>query len=207
MATLTTVITSIRASVDRDGADVQVPDTVLTAWVNEAYLQLRRRLADLVPDLYTVVSADLTIASGNALSLSSLTTLGKILAVQRKESADYYSLPLAPATDPDASGTLSYRQRGTAAVDIFPATSAPGTYRVRYVSKPAALTGSDAVDLPEGGERILIEDVAARCRLRWEEAPDYHLRARDQAWEELRNALVVQYLATTVSVVDMTGEF
>src|SRR3954454_9921349 len=99
MATLASVITDVRAAVERDGTDVQIADSVLTSWINREYFSLSRRLADLVPDRYTVVSADFTIASGNTATLTAnppnISDLGKILHLQRKEGADYRSLPLA----------------------------------------------------------------------------------------------------------------
>lgn len=189
MTTLADVEASVRAATDQD---VSGPVTQVTIYqfVNEELPSLRRRLGDLVPDLYTAYTADFTVAAGvYSVDLSaapiSLTDFGKVRTVERKESGQYYPLSVAPALGP---GTLD------------PAVA--GTYRVSYVTKPAALTASgNPVPLPDGAERVLVESVAARVRARVEEDPGFHLRMRDQAWAELRDSLISQYLSTPQSVV------
>lgn len=212
MATLVDVIADIRAAVDREGTDVQITDAQLTAWVNTEYQAVRRRLAGMFPSLYEVVSADVVVAAGVATfdiagAPLSLANVGKLGSVQRKESASYITLRYAHDYDPELSPYLCWRQRGATAVDIFPVLSAPGTYRVRYMSKPAVLSGSGAVDLPDGGERVLVEAVAVRCRVKWEEDPSAHAASRAGAWAELVAGLSVPNPLTPHTVQDVTGRW
>jgi hypothetical protein len=215
MALLSDLETSIRAATQHD-SDSQVTQPQIYAWVNEEYQMLRRRLADLVPDLYTAISADIVVTSpassfGVVGSGLALTDFGKLRIVERKEGGYYFPIPLAPFLNADITGTVSYRPRGTGAavtIDLFPAVLASATYRVKYVTKPAVLAAAGStVDLPDGGERVIIERVAARVRVRLDDDPTAHERWAAQAWDELRSSIVRQDISTPCSIIDVTGRY
>ena len=188
MATLSDIETSVRAATFKITTG-RTPQSVIWLFVNEEYQALRRRLADAVPDLYTKVTADFTVAASTySVDLSaspiSLTDFGKVRVVERKESGQYYPLEVAAAMAP---GDLD--------------SCIAGTYRVRYVTKPAKLTaGTDVLEIPDGAERVLVESIAARLRVREQEDPSPHIRWREQAWTEIRDSLVQQYVSTPQEV-------
>lgn len=165
--------------------------------MNEEYRQVTRRLAAFAPDWFSALSADLTVASGaNTIDISSLTDLMQILEVQRKHSTDCYRALPAASHNAERGCRLSWRQRGFpgtgCVVELQPARSAPGAYRVRYAAAPTDLAGSGAVKLPLGGDQFLVEAVAVRIRMHEEEDPSPHIAARDRAYNDLRNALIPQ---------------
>lgn len=203
------IATDIRASTDHD-SDTQVTDAQLWPWISSSYHVLRRKIADIAPELFTGISADLTVAAGaSTIALSSITDLGKIRTVERKDGSVYTALPLAPFEHGSHPAHLSWRLRaavGADVVDLAPADLAPGTYRVRYLTKGVAINDSgDNLILPEGGDRVVVEEVAARVRVRFEEDPTPHLVAAKAAWEELRQGLVRLYANTSIPIVDVRG--
>jgi|SRR5579862_1421330 len=212
MAQLSDLESSIRAAIDHD-SDTAVTQAQIYAWVNERYYTLRRRLANLFPDLYTKVTADFTIAQGASsqdvtASPLSLTDFGKVRVLQWKTGLDYWSLPLANGINPERSGRLSWRLRGATVLDIFPALMAPGTYRLRYVTKAIKLAApTDVVDLPDGAETVLIEDVARRCRVRVDEDPSFHSMFKSEAWQELLASLQPLYVSTPMQIQDVRGPY
>lgn len=210
------IIDDIKASTDHDGAaDTQVTTAQLLVWIDAAYKKLRRALVDLVPDLYTVVSASVVVTSpatsfsltaGGAGNLT-LTDFEKIRKVERQFGTDWVPMLVAPALTSSIQAFRGYRLRGTS-VDLFPTTQAPGTYRVIYLSTGVTIDGtSDTLELPGGADRIIVEEVAARVRIRLDEDPAFHLQMREQTWAETRDYLRRQYLATPRSVVDLTGRY
>jgi hypothetical protein len=208
LPTVADVLASIRGATDQD-TQGPITDTLLVLWLNEEYATVRRRIAGFAPSLFTAVSPDLVVTSpATSIDISSLTTLLQILEVQQKQGVTYFSLrPSGPNAE---FGALSWRQRGFpgagCAVDISPMRQAPGTYRVRYVVAPTPFvigTLTAPVLLPAGGERVLIEAVAARVRVREEEDPSAHLAARDAAFDDLRRNLTPRGAV----IADVTGRY
>lgn len=214
MATLPTVIASIRAAVDHDTDNQGGTDAQLTAWINEEYQTLRRQINDLIPDLYTALSGEFTLAAGvttfapGGPPLNLGPTLEKIRAVEYKEGGtDFRPLPLAPFF---TSGFVSYRSWRLLfgpTIEFLPPRDTAGTYRIRYTLKAAVLSGSADVLLPDGAEKVLAERVAARVRVRLEESPVSHLAAADAAWAELQDSLFRTYLSAPIPVEDVTGVY
>ncbi len=190
MATFSDVETSVRASVDQPDTG-RTPQATILALANEEYDEVVKRLAGQFSDWYRSVSADLTIAATSSpyIDISSLTTAFRILKVQRLFGTRY--LRVDPADDnPDNAPKLTWQQRGFwgsgAKIDIYPAMSSVGTYRVQYCAHPGALTsGSTELKLPLGGVKYLAACVAARLREREEEDPNYMVSVREGAFASL----------------------
>lgn len=210
---LSDIEASVRAGCDHD-ADTQITTPQVYVWANEAYFAIRRRLGEVAPDLYTRVSPDFTLGAGvtsqdlTAAPLS-LTDFSKVRIVEWKTGAYYSPLPVAPFLTADVRGEMAFRLRGTI-LDFFPSTFVPGQiFRVKYLTKPAAKLAApgDAVDVPDGAERVIVEEILGRIRVRFDEDPSPHIAWRTQAWEEVRNALIKQYVSTPQSIVDLSGRY
>lgn len=212
---LSSIITDVRTVTLHD-SDTQITDTQLVALLKAEYALLRRRLADIVPDLYTVYSASWTLTQGgtNSQDLSaspvSATDVSKIQAVERQDASGsgvWYPVPLAPRLTADVSGTIRWRQRGATIVDIFPPLSAAGIYRAIYTSNGGinSWTTSTAIDIPDGADAYLRERVAATVRVRFGDDPSPHLTLAADLWTQLRDYLKVQNPATPNQIIDATG--
>jgi hypothetical protein len=194
VASFADVEASVRAAVFQEDTG-RLPQATILLFCNEEFEELVRRVSDFAPDLWAAVSGDLTVAAGGTtLDISSLTTLLKIQEVQRKESGRYAALDPAGRNAEIFSNGITWRQRGFpgagCVVELFPPESAPGTYRVRYVAKPSAIVaGTNPIALPPGGQRVLVESIAARLRAREKEDPSFHLAAREKAFDNLRRSL------------------
>jgi hypothetical protein len=212
MATLATVLTSIRTATDQDETTGPISDTQLTAWVNEVYPALFRELADLIPDFFTTITADFTLAAGvstvTTTTLGINTTLGKPRVLERKSGSGTAYMPLnyIRAYNAGWPARLGWRFLGGTTFHLLPPGSAPGTYRLQYLRKALTLAGTDAIDLPDGGDRVLIEDVAALVRPRLQQDPAPHLAARKRAWDLLVASLRPQH-GSPQSIIDVTGRY
>lgn len=209
MATLLTVRTSIKNATDHDTDDQGGTATVLNSWINEEYLAVRRLLHDVVPDLYTVLSGDFTVAAGvTTYNPGALSNLEKIRLVEQKINGVYYPLPPAPPWASTYYPKKSYRLIYGPTIEFLPHNDTAGTYRLRYIVGPSTLVNDgDLVELPRGGDRVLIERVAARVRQRLEEDPTFHLQRAEEAWRELRKSVVDQYRPGPQGIQDISGRF
>jgi hypothetical protein len=209
LPTLADLLASIRGATDQDVSG-PITDDLLVLWLNEEQGKVRRRIAAFAPALFEAISGDFVVTSpATTIDISSLTTLLKILEVQQKRGADYFSI--RPAGLNATIGPLAYRQRGFpgagCVIDLFPARMAPGTYRVRYTTAatPFVLANptTQVVQLPAGGETALVEAVAARVRVRCAEDPSGHLQLEANAYAELRMGLEPHGGA----IIDSTGRY
>jgi hypothetical protein len=206
MATAADIVTSARAATDQVYADGGGPifDSQILGWANEEYPMVRRMIALQVPDLFATVSAALAVAQGaSEIDVSSLTGLDLIFEVTRETSSAsgrYRRVSPAPV-DPESATELVWRRRGMsgagAVVELYPATYAPGTYKVRYLATATALSGSGVVNLPAGGERVLVESVCARILDKLHRDYSARLRARDTVLREL----LAQWMPRDYSIV------
>lgn len=208
-----TLITEVRAVTDHD-TDTQVTDAQILSWMDPILQALQRQCADLAPDLFTAVSDDFAIAAGASsqdlasapLSLGDV--LGKIRSVERKQSATvYYAIPQYHVLVGTMAASLSWRQLGETTILFRPPLAAPGTYRVQYLLKcpPLALV-STAFSVPHGADSVIVERLAAKVRMRFEEDPTPHVNAANQAWKDLR-AWLIRQSSTPARVWDVTGRY
>jgi hypothetical protein len=208
------VISQIRTVTEHD-VDLQVTDTQFVPLIDSEYQRIRRQLGDLVPDLYTKVTADFTLGAGiTAQDLSaaptSITDLGKLRSVEIKDGTFYRAVPLAAFIAEGIAGYLCWRQRGATTIDFFPVELVSGqTFRAKYVSQPASVTAtSDSLDIPAGADGIIVERVAARgVRNRFEEDANPHLQQAAALWQELRESLSMFYNGTPQTVEDISGRY
>jgi hypothetical protein len=203
------IITDIRATTQKTIGPL--PDADLLPWINASYQVLRRKLADLIPDFYTRVTADFTIASPAssqdlAAAPLSLTDVGKLRTVERKEGADYYPMQMVGVAWGSRAHRLSWRQRGETTIEVVPAELAPGTYRVKYLEKPIVIDGTgDTLVLPDGGDAIVVEEASARVRVAFEEDPSPHQRLAKSAWDELSQSLMRMYPSAPIQIRNVYG--
>lgn len=193
MATGATVISSVRFKTGYTATNGPVTDVAILSAVNEVYPVVRRMVAKAAPDLFATESADLVVAAGaTEIDVSAVSGLDTIFEVKRLYGSRYRPLDEA-GPDPEASPVLCWRRRGMsgsgAAIEIYPAASAPGTYRLRYLATAADLVAGGTVLLPAGGEGILAESAAAELRDRRGEDYSRHIRARDRLFADLKASL------------------
>lgn len=181
MATIVTVLASVRAAVHRPAVGTAgLDDAGLVAWANEELPVLRARIADDAPSYFEKVTADITVADGVSLvdltaAPVSLTDFSKVRHVEVKRDSVYLPLRWAPSIASTVTAGMG------------------GTYRVKYLPKPAVISGpADATDLllPYGLDTCLIEQVCARVRRRFNENEDSHQRAGDAAYKDALGVLL-----------------
>jgi hypothetical protein len=194
MATLTGLCDDIRACTNHD-SDTQVTDVQLTVWINKEYYRLRRILAEVAPSLFQN-QVSFTISSGNTYAVVA-TDYDRVYRLERLvNGTEYEPLGLADALDPESVPdglSLAFLERGTT-LEIYPSTSAAGSYRLTYTTKPAALSGgSDSCTVPEGAEEVIVQRVSARVRVRFEEDPSIHVALANEALSEVRSYLQKRY--------------
>ena len=199
------IVLNTRAMTDQDQAG-HVDDSQIFPFIDTEYQLLRREIADICPDLYTVYSADLTVAGGaQTISLASITDLSKIRTVERKDGTLYNPLDMMHAASGSHPGALSWSQRGITNVDLGPPELAPGTYRIKYVSTGAIIAaGGDSVVVPAGGNLIIAHRVAAGLiRPRFEESRTAHREDAERLWNELKVSITHLVLSTPRPIRDV----
>lgn len=194
---VSTVMTNVRTLTDHD-TDVQVQDPQLVSLIDVEYQLLRRQVSDLRPDLYMKLSPTFTLtAASNAQDLTaspvSLTDLDKVQSVEMYTSSTWVALEPGNIVEREL-GPYPRRGRGYLAygttVEVCPAAFADGTFRVRYIAAPVAITDStQTLNLPPGGEKVLQERVAISVRARFEEDPAIHIAQASAAWDVLQSTL------------------
>jgi hypothetical protein len=202
MATFTAlnIIDLARSFVDRDGTDDGVTNTRLLTWVNTKYHALRRRIAEVAPDLFRA-AVTFSITSGSTWAITA-TDFAKVLKVELKVGTEWYPVPVAPLLS--AEGTAGFRLRGTT-IEVFPSADALGDYRLTYITKRSsdiAATG-DTLDLPEGADQVLAHEIAALIEARQDRDPGGQLTLAQATWDELRETIVNQYAATPQQIAQV----
>lgn len=198
MATVAECEASIRASVDQSDTG-RLPQSVIYQFMNDDYQDLIRRLAAFAPQQWSKLSATLTVAAGGTyIDLSSISDLMQILEVQRNKFGKWYGLQPAERNAEINSLELSWEQEGFPGtgchVNLFPESRAAGDYRIRYVkSVPTLANPDDVLQLPPGGECVLIHLVSARVRIREEEDPSMHFAQAEKAFDSLKRNLAPKY--------------
>ncbi len=167
MATGQTVIDSARYATDQVGSS-QVTDGQLLAFLNEDLPALYRRVANVAPDRYTKVITPLTVAATTLTSVPAdflkVRTLHRIV-----DATTWQTLPRMSVVRAMNASTRCYLVRGASTIEVFPASLAPGSYRLTYLYQPAIALVGTVLDLPEGFERVASQNLAVRIRLLVEE--------------------------------------
>jgi hypothetical protein len=186
-----------RTVTDQDVAG-QVTDVQLLGLLKPIYMRFRRRLAMQLPTLYTKVSASFTLASSlQDIAAIPVTDFERVRLVERQVAGGSWSpVGVANPIQPDAipyDTDYAFLERG-GFLDFFPSTSVAGlVFRLKYLSKPAALTAvGDTIDVPDGGEEVLGELLAAKIRSRFEEQ-QVHLNEATRLWGDMVNDLRARY--------------
>jgi len=170
LMTIASAIVEVRTSTAHD-SDTQVTDTMITAQLNDSYRRTRRWLSTFLPELYAV-SAAATIAAG-ANTIAKPDGYERLIRLEYEVATDdYYPLELGPMVE-------------------GPGSNAAGTYRITYASRP--VDGYTSLDVPEGVERIIIEEASAWVRQRLNEDPKYHLDMAAALKRDLRADLRNRY--------------
>jgi hypothetical protein len=190
-------VTMIRANTAHD-SDTQVTDAQLREWIKAAYYRLRRKIADVAPDLYSKATAT-QVLSSSSTDFSMPADFARLIRFERQEGQDFVALEVADELHPDlvASGR-GYRaitSAGALLLRVYPTSAAPGTYRLVYVYLPDLTGGAGnyTFELPAGLEEIITEGVSARVRVRFNEDAAAHWTELDRLWTEQRTSVRRMY--------------
>lgn len=187
MATLTPTDATQRVleNVGRVVGDAQCPADAIQRRLDDSYRTLRRRLSEEFPTIYEKISTNIVVAAGSS-SFNKPVDCEAIRVVEKQSgytSSSWYPIDVASSLNRDQYGRLSFYELGTV-IQLAPEIAAPGTYRVIYVTAPA--TTVITYDVPNGLERILIEEASAWARQRHNEMEQvaYHLAQARQIWDD-----------------------
>lgn len=172
-------------NVGRVVGDAQCPAAAIQRKLDDSYRTLRRRLSEEFPTIYEKVSSPITVAAG-AVSFNKPTDCEAIRVLEKQSaynSSCWYPVDVAPSLNRDQYGTLSFYEMG-AVLYLSPFPAAPGTYRLYYIASPPDTITT--YDVPNGLERILIEEASAWARQRHNEMEQvaYHLAQARQIWDD-----------------------
>ena len=193
------LVIRVLENVGRVSGDQQCPSDAIMRRGDDEYRRLRRRLSAEFPTLYEKLSTPTTLTT--ATSFAKPTDCETIRVMEKQSGAYWTSVPVAPSLNRDEIGCLAFYEEG-ANVVIVPTASAPGTYRMFYISTPAATITT--YDVPDGVEGIIIEEVSAWARQRHEEDPSYHKAAAKQIWDDQYMALWNRYGSHGMSGLQIT---
>jgi hypothetical protein len=165
-------LTFIGAVTGRDSSG-HVTDAQIYSWLDLEVKNLRRYLADRVPEPFTKNTTTLTVSNAE---ITVPADWERTIRLERLVSgsgttAIYTEIDVADPMRPQDGGTgFQFREEGTKLL-ITPADQAAAIqgYRLTYISTPTTIDGTgDAVDLPAGCEQIAIlrvqSHVALRCK-------------------------------------------
>ncbi len=192
--TVTQAYAAVRASALHD-IDTQDTDAQLLVKITQEYQRLRRWLCTFVPNLYET-SATITVAAGaSSIAKTGLTNFERLRRVERQQgsaSGTYYPISIADTLNANQARTLCAYEQG-AYILLAPTSSAPGTYRVTFVTGTGTVAAGTTLDVPDGLEDVIVERCAAWVRQRHDEDPSYHIRAADEILKEQRQLLRGRY--------------
>lgn len=175
---------AVRAETDND-EDTQITDAQLNTWFWVEYGKVRRRLSARFPELFTVTSDDIVVLSGQSRITKPL-NLERLIRIERCYEDRWEAVPHANKVNPHLDTYLGYREHD----DYFwltPADSAPGTYRLIFVTEPE--TCFPAGDIPRGFEDVIIQKVVAKAQIRIGGDPSPHITEADTTFRQLAKAL------------------
>ncbi len=165
--------------------------TDLNTWIDLEHKLVLRELAHAAPSSVAAVSSNQTLASGDT-ELFPPAFMESVIRVERQSGSAWVPVDVSDELTPHIGG-LTYREESGALV-VSPTQLAPGTYRIVYTVAAATMTADgDLLQVPPGIEDVIIERVAARCRVRLDEDPTPHLQRADAVWKAQLKALKKRY--------------
>lgn len=185
--------TLIRANTDHEGAsDTQVTDTQLDTWLDIEHKLLCREVAFIAPSLYTQLDDEQELDAGDG-ALEFPDDFERLVRLERQAGASWYPIDISDSLSPHTGSGLTVREEEEG-LQVSPAESCAGTYRIVYLRRPLTLDDDDEeFDLPPGCEDILCERVCARARIKLDEDPTPHQSRADSAWVKQKQALRRRY--------------
>lgn len=205
MATLTPTDAVLRVleNVGRVSGDAQLPSATIQRRLDDEYRTLRRRLSEEFPTLYEAVSSSTTLTS--ATTIAKPTDCEAIRLLEKQIGSTWFPIAVASSLNRDEFGMLAFYEIG-ANVQITPTEGAPGTYRFIYIKSPA--TTITTYDVPDGLERIIIEETSAWARQRHNEMEfvSYHKAEAKRIWDDNYMGLWRRYGSHGRSVLNETRD-
>jgi len=211
MSTAANVRDSARALLGVGTSESAGGDAEMLTWLNLDYANLRRKVAQIIPDRYTALVTFDIAAGANTYTIAA-TDFDRVRKVGRRwggSGSEYKPLPMLSFANAESAGVFGWCQRGLI-LDFFPILSAPNTagvdgYQLSYLTKAATLAAGDTVDLPAGMERVLEMLLVARGKIRLGDSPvEAYQLARDFEKEDLLS-LAAAYPGSPDVGADMTG--
>lgn len=195
------IILLARTLTDHD-SDTQITDTQLLALLNTRYEALCRALGMVVPTLRTKVAATFTVSSGNSQDVTAaplfLTDFDRVRRIRRQVSAGVWdpigvASPIDPETIPQEHDFV-FLERGTV-IEFYPSLLVVGqTFELSYVYRPVRLASTaSALDIPDGADDVLAQQLAALIRGRFDEDPSAHVAEAARLWTDLKWYLQRRY--------------
>lgn len=188
MATLTQLITQVRANIDEDTARFWT-DAQITQWLNDGLRDLGRR-TETIQSYNTSLSAVAGTAKYNLPA--DVIRIHRVEFVPTGQTTVY---PLQAATYEEMDSIWGINQQSqssypmyyvlwgypggaaTLQIQLFPIPSQAGQIRLYYYRQPAALvSGSDVPELPGGWEDLLVHYAEYRAKR----------KAKDPTWQEAK---------------------
>lgn len=182
--TVTQAIAAARALTAHDAPDTSVTDAQITQWIDAEYTALLRELGVVVPELMTVVVAA-SITTTATPTFAKAADFDSVQTLERLEGTTYVPVPRADELN-SSVGALGWRENPTT-IEVTPALSSVGTYRLRY--KRGVATGYTTLDLPAGLEWVLVPRVAAWIATRFDDSPAPHTARAEDAWRRAMTVL------------------
>jgi hypothetical protein len=189
--------TEVRARTNQDllgtDGDLQpVKSSTIRGWINLKYISLRRRLAQVAPTLFSRME-EFTLTTGNSIKdLTDFDGFERIRRLERKVGTRWVRCDPADPVEPDGDDIMrakyggsghTFLERGTN-LEIYPVATAAGTYRLTFIivvdelsAIPSDINDEAELVLPPGFENVVIEEVCALVRIRFDDDPSPHLAA------------------------------
>lgn len=206
MAALTPsdLVLQVLDNLGRVTGDAQLPSATITRRADAEYRILRRRLSGEFPSIYEAVSTPTTIVAPTT-TIAKPTDCETIRVLEKQVGTTWVALDVSSSLNRDEYSELSFYEIG-ANVQILPEASAPGTYRFIYIKAPP--TTVTTYDVPDGLERIIVEEVSAWGRQRHNEMEQvaYHKTEAKRIWDESYMPLWNRYGSHGRSVLNITRE-
>lgn len=192
MAALSTtdLVTRVLDNVGRVSGDEQLPSASILRKADDVYRQLRRRISAEFPSIYEKVSAETTLTSTSYIAKPS--DCETVRVVERKSGSSWFPLNVSASLNRSGASALSFYEQG-ANIQIVPTTCAAGIYRIHYSATPAASVTT--YEVPDGLERIIVEETSAWARQRHNEVEQmaYHMAEAVKIWDDAYMGLWNRY--------------